>query len=143
MCFCLLHCAFPRRPRVRLFDRPPLEEGSILLATACVWRVAPPKMAALAARELESGSQESGQNSIVLNEMPAVEVFGVVFGHGQSCADYPFTSPFYESTAYSHFRKQHFIDLMLPSTMAEAHAVDSLELAHRSLVLWDARYIEG
>jgi len=100
-------------------------------------------MAALAARELESGSQESGQNSIVLNEMPAVEVFGVVFGHGQAGADYPFTSSFYESTAYSHFRKQHFIDLMLPSTMAEAHAVDSLELAHRSLVLWDARYMGG
>jgi len=74
-----------------------MEEGSVFLTTACVWRVAPTSMAALTARELESGSQELGQNPIVLNEMPAVEVFGVAFGHDQAGADYPFTSFFYES----------------------------------------------
>jgi len=126
-----------------LFDRPPLEEGSILLATACVWRVAAPNMAALVAREAESGSQESGQYAIVLDEMPAVEVFGVVCALGQWGADYPFTSSLYESTAYAHFRKQHFVDLLLPSTMAEAHAANSVALAERSLVLWNALYIEG
>jgi len=132
-----------RSPRVRLFDRPPLEEGSVFLATACVWRVAPPSVAALAAREAESGNAESGQRAVVVSEMPAVEVFGLVYTEGMADADYPFTSCFYESVAYSHFRKRHFPDYILPNTMVEASAVDSLGTARRSVVLWDAHFVEG
>jgi len=128
---------------VRLFYRPLLEEGSVLLATACVWRVAPPNVAALAAREAESGNAESGQRAVVVSEMPAVEVFGLVYTEGMADADYPFTSCFYESAAYSHFRKRHFADYILPSTMVDASAVDSLGIARRSVVLWDAHFVEG
>jgi len=128
---------------VRLFDRPPLEEGSVFLATACVWRVAAPNVEALAEREAESGNAESGQRAVVVSEMPAVEVFGLVCNEGRADADYPFTSCFYESAPYRHFRKRHFSDYILPSTMAEASAVDSLMMARRSVVLWDAHFVEG
>jgi len=126
-----------------LFDRPPLEDGSVFLATACVWRVAPPDLAALATRQAESGGQESGQKAVVLDEMPAVEVFGLVCALGQGMADYPFMSSFYESTAYAQFRKRHFPDYILPSTMADANAASSEGLAQRSLLLWNALFVEG
>lgn len=94
------------------------------------------------AREADAGIQESGQYAIVLDEMLAVEVFLVVCALGQGGADYPFTSSLYESTAYTHFRKQHFVDLLFPSKMAEAHAANSVALAQRSLVLFNALLIE-
>lgn len=115
-------------PRVRLYDRPPHEQGSLLLASACVWRVAATDTAALAAREAETGGSEDCQNAVVLVEMPAVEVFGVVRERGRSGAEYPFTY-FYESTAYASFRKRHFPDFIMPQTMMEAVVCDSLELA--------------
>lgn len=129
-------------PRVRLFDRPPREQGSVLLASACVWRVAAPDMAALAARESEAGGGEGGQSAEVLIEMPAVEVFGLVCERGREGAGFPFTY-FYESTAFFSFRKRHFPDFIMPKTMVDASGCDSLDLAQRSLLLWNALYIDG
>lgn len=73
--------------------------------------------------------------------MPAVEVFGLVCESGRASSDYPFTYH-YESTAYVAFRKRHFPDFIMPKTMADAGAAESLELAQRALVLWDATYID-
>lgn len=129
-------------PRVRLFDRPPREQGSVLLASACVWRVAAPDMAALAARESEAGGSEAGQSAEVLIKMPAVEVFGLVCERGREGADFPFTY-FYESTAFVSFRKRHFPDFIMPKTMVDASGCDSLDLAQRSLLLRNALYIDG
>lgn len=70
--------------------------------------------------------------------MPAVQVFKVYFVTGREAADYPFTRAFYESAAYSSFRKRHFPDLMLPCTMGEA--AESPAAAARSFLLWDPRF---
>lgn len=76
---------------MRLFDRPPREQGSVLLECACVWRVAAPDMAALAAIEIEAGGTEAGQSAEVLIEKTAVKVFNLVCERGRESADFPFT----------------------------------------------------
>lgn len=139
--FCL-PCFYRCSPRVRLFDRPPAEQGSILLATACMWRVAKPASQALAAREAESLVQEEGQEALVLAENPAVELFGLLCAEGRGEADYPFVS-FYESTAYDSYRKKHFLDFIMPKTLADASASQSVDVAERALVLWNALFIEA
>jgi len=70
--------------------------------------------------------------------MPAVELFAVTYAEGKFGADYPFTSAFYESAAYSKYKKHHFDDL-LPKTMGDAAGPDGAP--QRSLLLWDARSI--
>lgn len=99
-------------------------------------------MAAMAARESGTSASEAGQSAAVLDEMPAVEVFGLVCERGQSRADYPFTY-FYESTAYASFRKRHFPDFIMPKTMEDVSGSASLESAQRSLLLWNALYSDG
>lgn len=71
--------------------------------------------------------------------MPAVEVFDLCADPGKEEADYPFTSAFYESTAYSFYKKRHFSDLIIPRTMQDA--VGAAGLPQRQFVLWDARFM--
>lgn len=132
---CVLACSTLRRPRVNLFDRLPDEGGAVLLGTACVFCVADPALAPATER-----NSLAVQRAAIAENMPAVEVFALVYSEGMGSADYPFTTAFYESDAYKHLRKTHVEDL-LPVTMADTPAVASLELATRSRILWDARFI--
>lgn len=114
-----------------LYDRPPDESGSIHLATGLVWRTAEPAQrvaGSLAAREI----------AFIFRDMPAVEVFDFAPVAGKEAADYPFTTMFYESSAYSSYRKVHFPDLILLSSMADA--VGEPTAAQRSFLLWDPRF---
>lgn len=124
-----------RRPRVNLCDRLPDEDGAVLLGSACVFCVADPALAP----ETE-GNSLAVQRAAIAENMPAVEVFALVYAEGMGSADYPFTTAFYESDAYKHLRKTHVEDL-LPVTMDDTPAVASLELATRLRILWDARFI--
>lgn len=118
-------------PRLRLFDRPPADEGSICLGTGLWWRAAEPKL----------GDQPASDGELqeILANMPAVELFDVAFVTGQEQADYPFTSAFYESAAYTAYRKVHFPDLILPRTMQDA--AGPAGGAQRQFLLWDARFL--
>lgn len=116
---------------MQLFDRPPSESGSVRLGTGLVWRMAKPQPRV-------AGSLAAGQLASILSEMPAVEVFDVTPGAGKEMADYPFTTSFYESSAYSSYRKVHFPDLMLPCSMADA--VGAPTAVQRSFLLWDPRF---
>ncbi|KAK1860640.1 hypothetical protein I4F81_003228 [Pyropia yezoensis] len=72
-----------------------------------------------------------------------VEVFGVVCEVGRATEFYPFTNAFYESLAYSKYRKRHFSDdLILPRTMGDLAGADRGE-PRRNTVLWDSRYISN
>lgn len=124
-----------RRPRVNLFDGLPDEDGAVLLGSACVFCVADHALAP----ETE-GNSLAAQRAAIAANMPAVEVFALVYAEGMRSADYPFTTAFYESDAYKHLRKTHVEDLV-PVTMADTPAVASLELATRLRILWDARFI--
>lgn len=73
--------------------------------------------------------------------MPAVEVFSLVCATGHASSDYPFTSAFYESNAYRSYRKRHFPDMILPSTMGDLPSAEGTTGGGRHLVLWDARFI--
>lgn len=96
-----------------------------------MWRVAKPAPRV-------AGSLPADELVSILAEMPAVEVFDVTPGAGKETADYPFTTAFYESSAYSSYRKVHFPDLMLPCSMADA--VGETTAAQRSFLLWDPRF---
>jgi len=121
---------------VQLFDRPHAEDGAEMLGTACVWHTAAPSLSTAPAH-----NSEAVQLAAIKEHMPAVEIFAVVCTDEQAAKDYPFTSAFYESAAYKHFRKQHFEgDLILPTSMAETQASTNLESATHLRVLWDARF---
>lgn len=122
-------------PRVKLFDRPTREHDAVLLGTGLVWRAAEPELAP----PTPNNSQEK-QLADLMEHIPAVEVFGVQCVEGRDAADYPFTSAFYESSAFALYRKEHFRDLILPGTMADVANGDA-ERGLRSLLLWDARFL--
>lgn len=121
---------------MRLFDRPPAETQAVLLGTACVSRKAAPTLATDAGHQSQEVQLASFEES-----MPAVEVFALVCATGHASSDYPFTSAFYESSAYRVYRKRHFPDMMLPSTMGDLPCVEGSTRGGRHLVLWDARFI--
>lgn len=85
------------------------------------------------------GTTLEQQRVQLLTHMPAVEVFQAECSPEQRDEYYPFTSTLYESMAFSKYRKQHFCDLILPSTMSEATTCE--EGSARPLLLWDARFV--
>lgn len=123
------------RPRVRLFDRPPVEADAVLLATACIWRAASPSVP-----EGMSSAEVAQQLRNFQAHMPAVEVFAVLCEGEQAAAYYPFTTAFYESVAYQKYRKHHFSDYILPRKMGDIPGAAGKE-PQRSVVLWDSRFV--
>lgn len=113
----------------------------MLLATGCVWRAATPDAEAISARDAGRAEIEQAQHAVDLDDMRAVELFALVVADRQAGADFAFTCAFYQSVAFSYYLKKHFIDLMLTRSMKDAHAVESLNLAQRSPVLWDSLFI--
>jgi len=107
----------------------------VLLATPCVAGVASPALAP------EGELSLAAQLAAMEENMPAVEVFSMVYAISKAGSDYPFTTAFYESDAYKHFRKEHFVDILLPITMADTPAVEAIEKASRLRLLWDPRFI--
>lgn len=103
-----------------------------------MWRAADPTVP-----EGLSDTAAAAQLSAFLLHMPAVEVFGVVCEVGRATEFYPFTNAFYESLAYSKYRKRHFSDdLILPRTMGDLAGADGGD-PRRNTVLWDSRYISN
>lgn len=125
------------RQRVRLFDGPPEEDGSTMLATGCVWRAAVPSPPADS-----SDVDRAEQLQAIIAHMPAVEVFAVQCVVEHATKYYPFSSAIYESEAYQKYRKPHFPDYILPRVMSDLPGAAGNE-PQRDLVLWDARFLTG
>jgi len=79
--------------------------------------------------------------ALVLERMPAVEVFGVVPSAGRAGADYPFRSLLYESPSYKHLKKVHFV-ACVPATMGEACRIGPGSNPVKQMMLWNCLLVQ-
>jgi len=130
---CRVVCLFPfllrlSRNRVGLYDRPASSQDRVLLATGLVWRFVPPKC-------------DDADVAVVVERMPAVEVYGGLPSAGEGASDYPFRTLLYESSSYSHLKKMHFEDVV-PATMTEACGVAPGSAPITRVMLWNCLFVE-